>query len=164
MTEIFNKKAVVFAIVAVLIASMSTVSLADWEPGDGHKMHYPQLPDEDGWDVYATAGLKQYPQVCLADDWRCTETGPVMDIHFWGSWKGGIEGNILAFVIAIADDIPADPTGGIPYSRPGTTLWERTFEFWGFVPIDPPSWKDGIIQALAKSYMMTIKHISNTIL
>jgi len=140
MKDIYKKKAVVFAIVAVLIASISTVSLADWTPGDGHKMHYPQLPDEAGWDVYATAGLAQYgyPEICLADDWNCSESGHVTDIHFWGSWKNGREGNILAFVIAIAEDIPAseNPDG---YSKPGTTLWERTFEFWDAVAIDPPS-------------------------
>ena len=63
-------------------------ALADWDPGDGHKMHYPQLPDEDGWDVKAIDGI------CLADDWLCTESGPVTDIHFWGSWKNGIVGRI----------------------------------------------------------------------
>jgi len=114
-----------------------TYDFVEWKH---NKMHFPQLPDEDGWDVYATAGLGQYgyPEICLADDWLCTETGPVTDIHFWGSWKGGIEGNILAFVIAIAADIPADPTGGIPYSRPGETLWEWTFYKWDSIPIDPP--------------------------
>ena len=103
-----------------------------WE----HKMHFPQLPDEDGWDVYATAGL-QHPQICLADDWNCSETGPVTDIHFWGSWKGGIEGKILNFVVSIASDISAsqNPDG---YSKPGTTLWNRTFYNWDAVPIDPP--------------------------
>jgi len=138
--EIIKNKAVVLAIVAVMVAGTSLSVLADWNPGDGHKMHYPQLPDEAGWDVYATAGLSQYgyPEICLADDWMCSETGPVTDIHFWGSWKGGIEGNILAFVIAIAADIPAsqNPDG---YSKPGTTLWERTFYDWAAVPIDPPS-------------------------
>ena len=107
-----------------------------WE----HKMHFPQLPDEDGWDVYATAGLKQYgyPEICLADDWMCTETGNVTDIHFWGSWKGGIEGTINSFAIAIAADIPANESS-TGYSMPGTTLWERSFEDWGFEPRDPPS-------------------------
>ena len=57
--------------------------LADWDPGDGHKMHFPQLPDEEGWDVNAT-----FPKV-LADDWTCSGTGWVEDIHFWGSWRHG---------------------------------------------------------------------------
>jgi hypothetical protein len=45
----------------------------EWE----HKMHFPQLPDPTGWDVRA---------YCIEDDWQCSETGYVSDIHFWGSW------------------------------------------------------------------------------
>ena len=52
-------------------------ALADWDIGDGHKMHYPQLPDPNGWDVNLT-GNKVF------DDWRCGGSGPVDDIHFWG--------------------------------------------------------------------------------
>ncbi len=106
--------------------SIPPVARVDWEPGDDHKMHYPQLPDEDGWDVYATVGLAQYPDVVLADDWQCSESGPVTDIHFWGSWMNGFPGVIDAFEIAIYTDIPADPPN-VPYSRPGALLWDRTF-------------------------------------
>ena len=48
-------------------------ALADWAPGDGHKMHFPQLPDPEGLDVNFTT-----PKF-LADDWLCTGTGPVED-------------------------------------------------------------------------------------
>jgi hypothetical protein len=85
-----------------------------------HKMHYPQYPDEDGWDVYAAYGLT------LADDWECSQSGGVTDITFWGSWYGGNPGIINSFDIAIYSDIPVDPPS-IPYSRPGTMLWSRTF-------------------------------------
>jgi len=73
----------------------------NWEPGDPHKMHYPQLPDTTGWDVNAT-----WP-VVLADDWRCTETGWIKDVHFWGSWRDGIQGYIQQFSLSIHEDIPA---------------------------------------------------------
>ena len=53
------------------------------------KMHFPQLPDPNGWDVKADGGL------CLADDWQCDGTGPVRDIHFWGSWKGDVVGEFV---------------------------------------------------------------------
>ena len=111
-------------VISMLLIAMSTVAVGDWDPEDGHKMHFPQLPDPLGWDVYATAGLEQYPWVCLADDWLCSETGWVKDIHFWGSWFGDHIGNILSFTLAISADIPADqsPTG---YSMPGETLWEK---------------------------------------
>jgi hypothetical protein len=75
------------------VALLAAPAIADWNPGDGHKMHFPQLPDEDGWDVNATTNGDPY--VCLADDWMCSQTGPVEDIHFWGSWKHGNVGQIL---------------------------------------------------------------------
>ncbi|MFH1013769.1 MAG: PKD domain-containing protein, partial [Thermoplasmatota archaeon] len=67
-----------------------------------------------------------FPRNCLADDWMCSESGPVDDIHFWGSWMDDQIGAILAFSVAISADIPENPPS-IPYSRPGVTLWERTF-------------------------------------
>jgi len=90
-----------------------------------HKMHFPQLPDTMGWDVNAT-----YPKT-LADDWQCSQTGPVMDIHFWGSWKD-LDGDPYnddpwtsspSFILSIHENIPASPD--TPWSRPGRRLW-----FW----------------------------------
>ena len=79
------------------------------------KMHYPQWPDEDGWDVRATT------PVTVADDWMATETSYVSDIHWWGSWKNGVEGTLNGFTVRIY----ADESG-----VPGELLWER------YVPID----------------------------
>jgi len=129
------KRIVLIAIGVVLI--FSTPLLADWFEGDGHKMHFPQLPDEAGWDVAAT-GPQTDPPLVLADDWQCSETGPVKDIHFWGSWRHGITGDILYFVLSIHADIPADPPA-IPYSRPGATLWEEQ--------IYPDQWIERPIEA-----------------
>jgi hypothetical protein len=105
----------------------------DWP---NHKMHYPQLPDAAGWDVMAMA-----PMV-LADDWRCTETGWIKDIHFWGSWMHGQTGIINSFNLWIFTDIPADPPL-VPYSRPGEDLWYREIAFQDIVvtPLDPPAWE-----------------------
>ena len=36
---------------AIVICACGMPAPADWNVGDGHKMHFPQLPDEDGWDV-----------------------------------------------------------------------------------------------------------------
>ena len=118
--------------------SLTTMTLADWDPGDGHKMHFPQLPDIDGWDVFAstiTDNADMGP-VVLADDWMCSESGSVTDIHFWGSWLHGIKGNIQSFVIRIFSDIPADATN--PYSMPGDVLWERTIDTWKEREFDSP--------------------------
>ncbi|MFH2056248.1 MAG: dockerin type I repeat-containing protein, partial [bacterium] len=100
-----------------------------WNPGDDHKMHYPQLPDEEGWDV------KAFAPAVVSDDWQCTQTGPVSDIHFWGSWLHGLPGNILGFWISIHADIPASdsPTG---YSMPGPLLWLEFFDNYNAIPIN----------------------------
>ncbi|MCK4460883.1 MAG: hypothetical protein KAW46_03715, partial [candidate division Zixibacteria bacterium] len=124
------KKAILLVCVPVLVLSLA--ALADWSVGDDHKMHHPQLPDEAGWDVNATQPL------VLADDFMCMETGWIKDIHWWGSWRHGEEGEILYFVLSLHEDIPAEesPTG---YSMPGTTLWESEISYFTAVPIDPPT-------------------------
>ena len=38
-------------IALLCVTLLAGPALADWDPADGHKMHFPQLPDEDGWDV-----------------------------------------------------------------------------------------------------------------
>ena len=95
----------------VLLAGTAT---ADWNPGDDHKMHFPQLPDPDGWDVWAK----------LADDWQCSQTGPVTDIHAWYSWQNDAVGAPAEVEVTIYSDDP-NPTGG--FSRPDVILWERDF-------------------------------------
>ncbi len=70
-------------------------------------MHYPQLPDPGGWDVVFSTWL--------ADDWQCTETGPVSDIHFWVSWKNDFPGAINRVSVKIYSNDPCGPGG---YSDP----------------------------------------------
>jgi hypothetical protein len=104
---------------------------ADWFPNNttqprlstNHKMHWPQLPDPQGLDVNFTFNK------VLADDWMCSETGPVADIHFWMSSKYDDDPHQFMGDIhtSIHADIP-DPDGDGPdYSRPGTRLWARDF-------------------------------------
>jgi hypothetical protein len=100
-----------------------------WSPFDPSKMHFPQTPDPVGWDVSATS-----PEM-IADDWMCTASGPVTDIHFWGSWLANDIGTITSFALRIYADVPADVD--LPYSHPGEMLWEyRTGEFniWPMQP------------------------------
>jgi len=123
----------VFVTLCVLVAA--SVSLADWNVGDPYKMHYAQLPDPNGWDIGPWNSHDPPPPYRLlpvADDWRCTETGPVTDIHTWYSWKGGVVGAITEFEAHIYADIPAsqNPDG---YSKPALTqLWAGRW-----VPGDP---------------------------
>jgi hypothetical protein len=103
---------------------LAVPAAADWFPDDGHKMHYPQLPDPFGWDVNFT-----WPKV-LADDWLCSETGPVSDIHFWFSVRQDLDPREFfgGLHVSIHEDIPADPNDPTSYSMPGKLLWERDFD------------------------------------
>ncbi len=103
-----------------------------WAPGDPFKMHYPQLPNETGWNVMATE-----PMV-IADDWQCSETGWVKDVHFWGSWKDGLTGNISAFRLSIHEDFPVGhPQNPFNYSIPGPLLWEAVIADYSMTMFDP---------------------------
>jgi hypothetical protein len=109
----------------VTILAFAVAAQADWEPGDPAK--WVQFPDLDptGIDVNATE-----PYI-LADDFLCTETGPITDIHIWGSWLDDHfpfyewpEG--VTFILSIHADVPdsLSPTG---FSMPGEPLWWRIF-------------------------------------
>jgi uncharacterized repeat protein (TIGR01451 family) len=120
------KKKVAAALVCTMltVTSISFTSVADWDVEDGHKMHWAQLPDLNptGMDVNML-------QTSLADDFRCSRSGPITDIHFWGSFaddnlpEGGAGG--LTFLLSIHANTPA----GEAESRgiPGDTLWSKRF-------------------------------------
>ncbi len=114
-----------FVLAAVLVLVLSVVASADWDEGEPYKwVQYPDL-EPTGIDVNAT-----FPYV-LADDFLCTQTGPITDIHIWGSWLNdylpyGNPSDVL-FTLSIHSDIPAEasPTG---YSMPGELLWLMDFD------------------------------------
>jgi hypothetical protein len=88
-------------------------------PGNS-KMHYPQLPDltENGVDV-------DMYWVPLADDFLCTETGPINEIVMWGSFAEDIfplDGvGSLTFQLTIYSNIHAYEVQ--TWSMPGDPLW-----------------------------------------
>jgi len=66
--------------------------------------------------------------IILADDFLCTNAGPITDIYLWGSWLSNNIGTVTNFWIGIYDDIPA--TAANPHSHPGQNLlWQETFTF-----------------------------------
>ncbi len=97
-------------------------------PQEFTKMHFAQHPDTFGMDINFT-----YPKV-LADDWLCTDPGPVEDIRFWfsaqGDWfdpYGDLVAQISNIHVSVHSNIP-DPDGDGPlYSQPGALLWETDF-------------------------------------
>lgn len=102
-------------------------------PGE-HKMHYPQLPEaENGFSVLAT--LNAAAPYYVADDWQCSESGLVTDIHFWGHWDG--LSTITNFEIAIAEKTDECDVGEI--------LWQQDFPISevsvsDYIPATPQGW------------------------
>ena len=115
----------------LMICFFSTLAFADWDPGDGHKMHHPQLPDPTGWDIDLTTDAIQ-------DDFECSWTGPINDVHFWVSWEGDNAGplnNIIWIDIGFLPDVGADdPGNNLGYSHPGTGLYDDPLWMQRFLP------------------------------
>jgi hypothetical protein len=124
---------------ALTLALAASAASADWKIGDDYKMHFPQLPDADGWDVafaWMDPGIPgvQPPMRMsngLADDWRCSQTGAVSDVHFWLSMKGDTTaGNPLPFQInsislTFWNDLPVGPNR--TFSMPDRSQAIRTY-------------------------------------
>jgi hypothetical protein len=123
------KRMVCFGLGATLLSAALAPALADWNVGDSHKMHFPQLPDRYGMDVNFRS------PIILADDWTCSGTGPVTDIHFWFSaiddWfspTAPLDNQIYNIHTSIHGNIPANPVDPTSYSKPADPpLWQRDF-------------------------------------
>jgi hypothetical protein len=96
---------IVYILVSLLISS---TALSDWSPGDGYKMHSPQLPNINGWDICLV-------HQAIADDFKCSESGLIKDIHFWVSWRGDNEdfGDVTWNIAICANS----------FGQPGKVLW-----------------------------------------
>ncbi len=137
--KLLNTKLLWAITLFVLISALPAVR-ADWEPANGHKMHFPQLPDPTGYDVSWQSLWS------LGDDWQCSGTGPVKDIHFWVSFESGMgtPDNILNFNVEIWSNNPGDME--MPWSHPGQMLWmypHPTFT-WRYVDTDWQGWFDPV--------------------
>ena len=123
-------KLFVFAGILGILALMAAPVQADWDPSMPTK--WVQHPDlETGMDVNATyhestdGTTAQWPFVkILADDFPCTTTGPITDIHLWGSWLEDRVNDNTTFKLSIHDDVPATPTR---HSYPGPERWSGFF-------------------------------------
>ncbi|MBN1361571.1 MAG: LamG domain-containing protein [Sedimentisphaerales bacterium] len=105
-----------------LLRVAEPVFFCEWDEGDPHKMHWPQVGDmrETGLavDMFETS---------LAEDFQCAQTGPITDIHFWGAFMDDtlpvFSVDSLKFKVSIYANLPADDK--IAWSRPGQLLWSK---------------------------------------
>jgi len=135
-------------VVAAFVMFCPLCSMADSGQGPTKWL---QRPDEspNGLDVRAhLAGIGG--SLFLADDFLCTSSGPITDIHFWGSWLNdhlpapkedgppADPGNVQ-FSLSIHQDVPVGPNN--LFSRPGDTLWSAAFQRGKFA-VQP--WKEQV--------------------
>lgn len=114
----------------LVIFSLAAFAFADWDVGDDHKMHFPQLPDPVGWDVANTTNSTTTH--IIADDFQCSESGFITDFHLWGSWLDDVVGVIDHIDIEIWSDDPVGIGGRFDdntISLPWESLW-----YWSVYP------------------------------
>jgi hypothetical protein len=119
------KAKIICILVMMLLIGAGTIVVADWEVGDGHIMHHPQLPDPYGLDV-------NFHDWWLGDDWYSGDImREVTDIHFWYSWKNDTVQDIPWIHVSIWSDNIGPP------STPLEELWNREFTEDEFVIAGP---------------------------
>jgi len=114
-------------ILSLIIGATANVK-AHWVPNTpGTK--WVQMPDTSpgGIALFSVTDLDEF-LLTMADDFLCTETGYITDIHVWGSWADDfMPPEPPEFYVCIWSDIP-DPDGPGPgYSMPDQMLKEYVF-------------------------------------
>ena len=121
-------------LIVAVVWACALPALGDWNVGDPYKMHYPQLPDLTPFPIRTGIDVLDSQQQSygnmwkiLADDWKCTETGAVSDVHLWGSWWLQPGGPALpdpgaVFKLSIHSNLDGPP------STPGPELWSAIFQ------------------------------------
>lgn len=115
------RKPVVVMIGLLLVGclALAGAARADWNPGDPFKWLQPPDLTNTGVDVQVN-----YYRT-LADDFLCTESGPITDIHIWGSFKSDLVPPLpFPIRLGIWTNVP---DGGQGFSTPGTRVWDKTF-------------------------------------
>lgn len=104
---------------AVLLALAALTAQAHWPNTNATK--FVQMPDItiNGIDVNSSG------QLWVADDFLCTNTGPILDIHLWCSWFNDQADSATIFNLSIWTDVPVSATNS--FSHPGTMLWSMPF-------------------------------------
>jgi len=99
---------------------------------EGNGVKYVQWPNLlgglDVWDSVTRPSQVTDGPWWLSDDFVCTNTGPITDIHLWGSWQNNAAlPNSITFQLYVLDDVPANAVSN-PFSHPGTNIvWHQTF-------------------------------------
>jgi len=101
-------------------------------PFEDVKMHWEQTPDLDNTGMDDDINDFEPEWEARADDFMCTESGPITDAHIWLSFMGDIlppggPGN-LTLMLEIWTNIPADQNPMGFWSAPGTPICGWVFD------------------------------------
>jgi hypothetical protein len=124
------KGKIISILIMTLLITTGTIVVADWNIYDGFKMHQPQMPNPAGVDI-------DWGYWYLGDDWVCSESGTVDDIHFWYSTFVDVPVDITSIYVSIWSNNPGPP------SKPNGELWNSTFYDNDFHIADPESGDQG---------------------
>ena len=115
----FTRLSAVTSILATLLVLAVAPARADWPNTNATK--FVQYPDttSNAMDIYTSWNT------ALADDFVCTNTGQITDLHIWGAWLGDQVDPNATFGLAIFSDVPVSATNA--FSHPGVLLWMQTF-------------------------------------
>jgi len=89
-----------------------------------------QKPDETEFGIDIRVDSNDGQERVLADDFECTATSKLTDVHFWGSWNNDEVGQITSIHLSVHSDDPVGSGGTEPdnqYSHPDDLLWEGDF-------------------------------------
>jgi hypothetical protein len=111
------------ALTALCLLAATLSTRAQTECNDTNTVKYLQPPNLAGYDISDSLGY------VLADDFVCSNTGPILGIHIWGSWLNNVHGAITNFILAVYSDVPATTNvdGKVTPSQPGELLWTEAF-------------------------------------
>jgi len=109
----------------LILTSLCVLIVTGTSFGDWVTPKWVQLPNETSYGMDVRMDRNDGVERTLADDFLCASTDKITDIHFWGSWKGDVEGVIKNIHLSIHEDISASQSQS--YSRPGEQLWAMDF-------------------------------------
>ncbi|MFC1911022.1 Ig-like domain repeat protein, partial [Chloroflexota bacterium] len=86
-----------------------------------------QLPDDSDGIAWISMRISEDQLIAGADNFLCTETGLITDIHVWGSWAyDELPEEPAEFYVGIYANIPANESA-TGFSVPGEQLWSSFF-------------------------------------